>query len=347
MKKKIIATSILTISLLSSTNSHASGIPTFDAAMNAILTNQYVQDAMQHAEDIALKIEQMAQDSMLNLAKITNDNNLAAAQMAREGQLAVDMHNMENAKDLTPIDQCNTVSTAVHIAQNECEVTAYRDAKMSDPGDAAALQRAIDEAQAEGAPIEQLKIGTGLVREKQVSALVQYCRDAIANIGEDGAVSNPCASAGLIAGLTDQKTLTDTELEAVEKTIELIMLGSAGAESPAMSPFTEEDDLAYYKRQAFKSFVYSSLYDLVGMHKNLDGSLSVMGSLDEMIKKETTTQDGVIDAEKINSGPTSGAIKYTAKAMRMLIYMQNLQIQQNNKIQALMAADLALTLDGK
>ena len=345
MKKKILATSILLVGL--STNANASGIPNFDAALNAIMSNQYVQQIKQHAETMIAHAKEMSLEKALAEYQKAQDDARESYKMSAEAQLKVDQHNMENAKDFQTIDTCGVTAFSAHVAENECEVEDYANNKADELGGVGPMKKKAlkDLIYKEGKTANVAEAAVRRFDRERTKELLSYCESTITDdeYTSGRETVTPCTNSRLLAGITAGKTLTDQELISAEKTIELMIYTDGHMPNSNLDPYGDVADL---RRYAFQNLAASSLTDIVSMHKKLGGGKSVMGALDDLIKEQTGSVDGIINSEIINESHTGSSTKYTAQAMRTLLYMQNLQLQQNNKIQALLAADLALQIQG-
>jgi hypothetical protein len=358
--KKTITAGFIVVALSSPVTSYAGGSPIFDAAANALGMDQLVQNEVFH--DIKMDWEKKAMELATDLAGLDRDHetSLAAANQARSAEFEATMYNQENMKDRMPIDVCNEVKLAANTAKNECESESYAlDSAVVRQEDQAALKQAIDEMIADGTPGPDVARAVKALTTMKADELIDDCSSFLIDDSYDmqsttptgqvvqgKIIYQPCTSSGVLAGFVEGKTLSATELEQAERVVDLLLF-SGLKEMPPASGRTA-DNLKYYKRLAYKNFVASNLNDLIGMHRAVEeGQPSIMGALDEYIKSESSSTEAIIDAIEINEGSSVSSIKYTAQAMRVLLRMQNMQIQQNQKIQALMTMDLALQLDGQ
>jgi hypothetical protein len=357
--KKTLTAGCIVVALSSPATSYAGGSPIFDAAAHALGLDQLVQSEVFHG--IAMDWEKKAMELTADLAEMDRDHetSLAAANQARMAEWEATMYNQENMKDRMPIDVCGEVKLSAFLAQNECESESYSlDKAEIRQEDQAALKQAIDEMISDDANTVDLANAVVKLTDMKAEEIIDECSSFVIDDSYDmqsttpdgqvvqgKVVYQPCTSSGLIAGFVENKTLSAVELEQAESVVDLLLF-SGLKEMPPINGRTDAN-LRYYKRLAYKNFVAANLNDLIGMHRAVEeGKPSIMGAFDEHVKAEVGSLEAVVDAIETNEGSSVSSIKYTAQTMRVLLRMQNMQIQQNQKIQALMTMDLALKLDG-
>jgi hypothetical protein len=358
--KKTLNAGCIVLALSSPATSYAGGSPIFDAAAHAVGLDQLVQSEAFH--DIEMDWKQRDMELTTDLAEMDREHetSLSAANQARNAEWEATMYNQENMKDRMPIDVCGEVKLSAFLAQNECELTSYSLDKAEIRQEVqSATKQAIDEMIAEGSNTGDLAIAVVKLNDMKAIEIIDECSSFLIDDSYDmqsttpdgqlvqgKVVHQPCTSSGLIAGFVENKTLSAVELEQAESVVDLLLF-SGLSEMPPIGGRVDAN-LKYYKRLAYKNFVAANLNDLIGMHRAVEeGKPSIMGAFEEHVKAEVGSLEAVVDAIETNEGSSVSSIKYTAQTMRVLLRMQNMQIQQNQKLQALMTMDLALQLDGR